>query len=254
MLPLADALQNTLQNLTSRLAGVNNEQVSGRAMGIGAMLGYSVGTIKEQFKTQNDNVKNGGATSNHNNNNSNDNSTGSGLQGFISRAKSIVSPTMNMTDEKAYDGNTNPIRNVIQKEKSNNNAYVQANTISRESNLKSTDTSNGTVNNVVRTNVNAESNNTENENKYSPKKVASKVAKTGFNATKAYVGMGAKLAEGDFSDYKYQNNRRKQNNQNGVVKPYRPYNKTNDVQTTEYLTQNNSIKDMGDDDAYKEEK
>ena len=50
ILPLADALQNCLQDLTSRIAGLDNEQMSGRAMGMGAMLGYSLGAIKDYNK------------------------------------------------------------------------------------------------------------------------------------------------------------------------------------------------------------
>ena len=50
ILPLADTLQNCLQNLTSRIAGIDNEQMSNRVIGMGAMLGFGLGAIKEQFK------------------------------------------------------------------------------------------------------------------------------------------------------------------------------------------------------------
>ena len=50
ILPLADALQNCLQNLTSRIAGIDNEQMTNRVMGMGAMLGFGATAIKEQFK------------------------------------------------------------------------------------------------------------------------------------------------------------------------------------------------------------
>lgn len=40
ILPLADALQNCLQNLTSRIAGVDNEQMTNRVIGMGAMAGF----------------------------------------------------------------------------------------------------------------------------------------------------------------------------------------------------------------------
>ena len=33
ILPLADALQNTMQNLVSRMAGVNNEELANRGIG-----------------------------------------------------------------------------------------------------------------------------------------------------------------------------------------------------------------------------
>ena len=66
ILPLADALQNCLQNLTSRIAGVDNEQMTGRVMGMGAMLGFGLGAIKEQFNTP--------TTSNNGNNGNSSNS------------------------------------------------------------------------------------------------------------------------------------------------------------------------------------
>ena len=66
ILPLADALQNCLQNLTSRIAGVDNEHMTGRVMGMGARLGFGLGAIKEQFNTP--------TTSNNGNNGNSSNS------------------------------------------------------------------------------------------------------------------------------------------------------------------------------------
>ena len=172
ILPLADALQNCLQNLTSRIAGVDNEQMTGRVMGMGAMLGFGLGAIKEQFNTPNGDAKTG---------RSNGGNSGGGLQGFISRAKSVINPSMNLSDEKDYNGNVNPIRDVTPKEKNANKLTFP--------------TSNG-----------------NNEKK----SIVGKVAKTGLNATKAYLSMGARLAEGDFSKpyYKSNNKSRKNNFQN----------------------------------------
>ena len=206
ILPLADALQNCLQNLTSRIAGIDNEQMTGRVLGMGAMLGFGLGAIKEQFNSPSSNIKTG-----HSNN---DNSNG-GLKGFISRAKSVISPGMNLSDEKDYNGNINPIRNVIPKEKQNTNVSIP--------------TSNGT--NKV---------NMSNGNTNTPKSVVGKVAKTGFNATKAYLSMGAKMAEGDFSKSPYKNN-------NHNVRK-------NNFQNTEYINKvanNNDIKKLGDDNEHK---
>lgn len=56
ILPLADALQNTMQNLVSRIAGVNNEELAGRGIGMGAAMGYTIKSIAYQFKS-NDNKK-----------------------------------------------------------------------------------------------------------------------------------------------------------------------------------------------------
>lgn len=182
ILPLADALQNCLQNLTSRIAGVDNEQMTGRVMGMGTMLGFGLGAIKEQFKTPTTNTNYG--------NSSNDNSQ-SGLKGFVSRAKAVINPTMNLSDETDYNGNANPIREVIPNSKAN---IIQ--------------TSNKQPNNITI------KNNTE--NKISPSSLAKNIAKAGFNATKTYLDIGAKMAEGDFdkSAYTYKNNKKKRNFQN----------------------------------------
>ena len=204
ILPLADALQNCLQDLTSRIAGVDNEQMTGRAMGMGAMLGYSVGTIKEQFKSSNGNSQSG--TSNN---------SGGGLQGFIGRAKSIISPNLNLSAEKDYNGNVNPIRDVTPKENTVNNI-----TMPTSNNINKQNISNGNVNNTTST--------------------LGKFARVGFNATKAYVGIGAKMAEGDFSKPTH-----KSNNQ---------YNGKNNFQNTEYVNnvaKNNAIQKLGDENEPK---
>lgn len=209
ILPLADALQNCLQDLTSRIAGVDNEQMTGRVLGMGAMMGYGLGAIKEQFNSPSSNIKTG---------TSNDGNSEGGFKGFISRAKSVVNPGMNLSAEKDYNGNVNPIRDVIQNEKSSksiNNIAIPT------SNGKNTENiSNGSTN--------------------SPKSVVGKVAKTGFNATKAYLGMGAKMAEGDFSKSSYKSN-------NNIRK--------NSFQNTEYIEKvstNNEIQKLGDENGLKE--
>ncbi|MCI9247030.1 MAG: hypothetical protein HFJ30_08005 [Clostridia bacterium] len=53
MLPLADVLQNTMQNLVSRMAGVNNEELSNRGIGMGVAMGYTIKSIAYQFKNEN---------------------------------------------------------------------------------------------------------------------------------------------------------------------------------------------------------
>ncbi len=50
ILPIADALQNTLQNLVSRIAGINNEELANRGIGMAGALAYSIKTIAYQFK------------------------------------------------------------------------------------------------------------------------------------------------------------------------------------------------------------
>ena len=172
ILPLADALQNCLQNLTSRIAGVDNEQMSNRVIGMGGMMGFGLGAIKEQFKTpSSSNTSSTGSTSNN---------SGGGLRGFVSRAKSLVNPTMNLSDEKDYNGNVNPIRSVLPKEKNTVN-------ISKPKE--------GNKNNLNKV-----------------KSVASNIVRGGTKATSAYLGIGAKMAEGNFDSYSRNNHTKRKNN------------------------------------------
>ena len=198
ILPLADALQNTLQNLTSRIAGVDNEQMTNRVIGMGAMLGFGVGAIKEQFNFPQAKSQNGENTS-------------GGFKGFVDRAKQVINPTINLSSEKDYNGNVNPIRTVV--------------------NRKSTNTSTQNVN----------TNNQQNNTGFSPKTTVSKVANAGFKGAKAYLGMGAKLAEGDFSKSTYSYNQK-------------THNRRNKFQSTEYvnnMAKANEIKKSGDGNEYK---
>lgn len=197
ILPLADTLQNCLQNLTSRIAGLDNEQMTSRVMGIGTMLGFGVGAIKEQFKTPNQ-------FNNFDNSNR-------GLKGLVSRAKSIINPSINLSAEKDYEENVNPIRTVIQKQ----------------------------TNNVKNPNYNVENKTTTRENVdiSTHKAIVGKVAKVGFNATKAYLGIGASLVEGDFNKFHYRNN---------------STNKKSKFNSTEYINNSNNIKNLGDENESKE--
>ncbi len=168
ILPLADALLNCLQDLTSRIAGVDNEQMTNRVIGMGAMAGFGLAAIKEQFKTPSS------LNSDGTRNTSNDNS-GGGLKGLVSRAKSVINPSMNLSAEKDYNGNVNPIRDVLPKEK----------------NIVNIPKSNGE--------------NKDNLRKGSKvKSVASNIVRGGAKATSTYLGLGAKMAEGN-SDNNYRN-------------------------------------------------
>ncbi len=62
ILPIADALQNTLQNLVSRIAGINNDELANRGIGMAGAMAHSIKTIAYQFKG-NDNQSNIGGTS-----------------------------------------------------------------------------------------------------------------------------------------------------------------------------------------------
>ena len=50
ILPLADVLQNTLQNLVSRIAGIDNNELANRGIGMAGAMAYSIKTIAYQFK------------------------------------------------------------------------------------------------------------------------------------------------------------------------------------------------------------
>lgn len=197
ILPLADALMNCLQNLTSRIAGVDNEQMTNRVMGMGAMLGFGLGAIKEQFNVPS--MTSGNGT---NNNNSN-----GGFKGLVSRAKSVISPSMNLSESTDSYGNVNPIRDVLPKEK-----------------VKTSTTPTNIENKV----------NTQAENGYKEKSIVSKVASAGLTATKTYLSMGAKMAEGNFNNYQYNNKK---------------HNRKNAFKNTEYINKamhNNFKKNLGD--------
>lgn len=198
--------------------------MSNRVMGMGTMLGFGMGAIKEQFKSPVEKIKNSNNT---------DNNSSGGFKGFVSRAKSVISPSMNLSAEKDYNGNINPIRDVLPKEKTTNATTYNTNT---------------NENDNKNTNENS-SNNSANKTTF--KSVVGKVAKTGFKATKAYLEVGAKMAEGDFTNnYKYNTNKNSINNSL----------KNNTPQDTEYInkiaennaSENNSDKKSGDLNGYKE--
>ena len=175
ILPLADALQNCLQNLTSRIAGVDNEQMTNRVMGMGAMMGFGLGAIREQFKSPSSNSS------------SSNGSGGNGLKGFVSRVKSVVNPTANLSPEKDYDGNINPIRNVLPRQK-------EANKIS----ISKPNGDNKQSINIGR--------------KITPKNIVGGVLKTSYDATKAYLKVCASLAEGNVNNHSYKIHKHNKNN------------------------------------------
>lgn len=178
--------------------------MSNRVIGTSAMLGFGLGAIKEQFNSPSS--KNGG------------DSSSSGFKGFVDRAKSIINPGMNLSNEKDYNGNTNPIRNVISKESANTQA-------------------NATLGNR------AMQNNSINNHNLSSKSVVGKVAKGGYKAAKTYLEVGAKMAEGDFSSYQYKS-KNKNLNKNTFANNNR-FNETEFINQTN-LNQNNIEKNSGD--------
>ena len=61
ILPIADALQNTLQNLVSRVAGINNDEMASRGIGMAGTMAHSIKALSYQF--QDPNTTNTNATS-----------------------------------------------------------------------------------------------------------------------------------------------------------------------------------------------
>ena len=90
ILPISETLMNCFQNLTSRIAGMDNEDMTGRVMTMGGMAGYGIASIKEQFKTQKVS----------NNNSTEDSKFGNS---FVSKVKNIINPTKNMSNVENYD-------------------------------------------------------------------------------------------------------------------------------------------------------
>lgn len=50
ILPLADVLQNTLQNVISRVAGIQNDELANKGIGMAAEMGYTIRAFAHQFK------------------------------------------------------------------------------------------------------------------------------------------------------------------------------------------------------------
>lgn len=213
ILPLADSLQNCFQNLTSRIAGVDNEQMTNRVIGMSAMLGFGANAIKEQFNTPSSKSNNNG-----------------GLKGFVDRAKSVVNPSMNLSPETDYNGNTNPIRTVLPKEKANSN--MNTNNVSNNITIPTSNENN--------------TSSISNETISTSKSVAKKVVKTGFKATKAYLSMGARMVEGDFNVSPYKNSN-KNANKNVISQ------NTKNIQNIQQLTnEKNNVTKLGEKNEPKE--
>ena len=51
ILPLADVLQNTLQNLVSKVAGIQNDDIANRGIGMAHEMAYTINAFAYQFKT-----------------------------------------------------------------------------------------------------------------------------------------------------------------------------------------------------------
>ena len=168
ILPLASTIQNSLQDLTSRICGIDTNAQATQAFAMGGVaggaIGYGISAIKEQFKTPGGDNNSPNATASNMQVQGNNN----GPQSFVSRVKNFVNPQMNLSAEKDYNGNVNPIRDVIP------NAKTQGDTNTKQEKMN-TGTGKGS-------------------------KVASVLkagAKGTAKATGAYLSVGRRMVEGD---------------------------------------------------------
>lgn len=107
ILPLGDALQNTMQNLVSRIAGINNEELANRGIGIGAAMGYTVKSIAYQFKG-NENQQKTDIISRVINKANNTESVKVGGESYESNSMNAMSEPMSKSVTKDFDtGNNN---------------------------------------------------------------------------------------------------------------------------------------------------
>ena len=168
ILPLASTIQNSLHDLTSRICGIDTNAQATQAFAMGGVaggaIGYGISAIKEQFKTPGGDNNSPNATASNMQGQGNNN----GPQSFVSRVKNFVNPQMNLSAEKDYNGNVNPIRDVIP------NAKTQGDTNTKQEKMN-TGTGKGS-------------------------KVASVLkagAKGTAKATGAYLSVGRRMVEGD---------------------------------------------------------
>lgn len=183
ILPLADALQNTLQNLVSRIAGINNDELANRGIGMAGAMAYSVKTIAYQFK------------------NPNGNKAGNSGTNLIER---LLNKDADKTSFSIEPMKTNPIQTIAMKISSinsNNPAVKDGGKESSTSKNKASFNSQNVVNSISN---------------------AKKIGKAFANTGKEFMNMGMYMAEGrNFNRHNINNSRKddfiKENNQNNII-------------------------------------
>ena len=95
----------------------------------------------------------------------------------MGRVKNFISPQMNLSAEKDYNGNNNPIRNVVDS-KNITNASSTTNTNTNK---------NQAISNVSNNNINSSGK-------------AMRFVNSAYQATKGYLKLGANMAEGNFNN------------------------------------------------------
>lgn len=165
ILPLASTIQNSLQDLTSRICGIDTNAQATQAFAMGGVaggaIGYGISAIKEQFKTP-------GGDSNSTASNMQGQGSNGQQQSFVSRVKNFVNPQMNLSAEKDYNGNVNPIRDVIP------NAKTQGDTNTKQEKMNTSTGKGSKVASVLKAS-----------------------AKGTAKATGAYLSVGRRMVEGD---------------------------------------------------------
>lgn len=156
ILPLGDALQNTMQNLVSRVAGINNEELANRGIGMGAAMGYTVKAIAYQFKGNDENK--------------------SQEPDIISRV--IKKATTNQSKQMPGTNYNEHSTNIMDNAKS----ITQANIMDKDEN-----TATNTISNVKNSNIKDTTNNTPN---------AVNGIKKAYNIGKEFMNLGMYMAEG----------------------------------------------------------
>ena len=184
ILPLAEVLQNTLQNLISRIAGVPNEELSNRGIGMAAEMAYTVKAFAYQFKNG---QSNGG--------------TSSGILANFMNKTSII-------DGKSIQSSTTPVQTTpVQTSpiktkpiESKPNEQKQGNTNSAEQKETST------MKNINKNSI------PNNKSNISPLGIATKAGAT-------FLNTGMYIAEGrNFKNNRYDARRESRNNINHTRK------------------------------------
>ena len=179
ILPLADSLQNTMQNLVSRIAGVNNDEVANRGIGMGAAMGYTVRSIAYQFK-------------------SNDNSSNASEPSVFSK---IFHKTNNTTQSVPVNG--------VSYEENSTNIMDNSNSITKTANtfdnsisnnpVSSSNISNNNIQSSNNSNTNISNSHIQNNNEVSDEAKESGIksgVKKAYNVGKEFMNLGMYMAEG----------------------------------------------------------
>lgn len=191
ILPLAEVLQNTLQNLISRIAGVQNEELTNRGMGMASQMAYTVKAFAYQFKN--------GQTS-------------SGILANFMKKTSII-------DDKDSENVTNPVQTTPIQTTPVKTKPIEpkTNNTNSTSNTNNTNNTNNRINtNQVKTKEPYKHNN-RNENN-TPNEKKSVYGKTP-NLGERFLDTGMNIAEGrNFRNNRYDTKMQNRNNINNSRK------------------------------------